>query len=304
MMRRVGRAGREVNEGRFVRRQGLRVLDPGPRLLRHVGHEVVVRVVGQFDLRDAVVQVRRPLVRLAPEETVELVEALARGPAVIRPRDAGFPGSRLMPLAEGAGRIAVEPQRLGERRGRVRDLAGGAREAGRHLGNEGHVDRVVVAAALERRARRRGKRRRVEVVVAQPVLREAVERLGLDGPAERTGRAEAQVVDQHDDHVGRALRGLDVEGRRHLRLARVNLGIGRPLGLGDRQHGAVERRLGGARGGADGAEGQAEGVVDCVLLHVLTPIRPPSRISDARAGPGQGVRVFVTSGTRRRSRHR
>ena len=55
------------------------------RLLRHVGHEVVVRVVGQFDLRDPVVQVRCPLVRLAAEEAVELVEALARGPAVIRP---------------------------------------------------------------------------------------------------------------------------------------------------------------------------------------------------------------------------
>ncbi len=107
VVRRVRRAGSEVDEGGLVGRHGLLVPDPGPRLVRHVGHEMVFRVVRQFEVRDAVVDQRRPLVGLAAEETVELVEALPRRPAVERPRDADLPGRGLVPLAERGRAVAV-----------------------------------------------------------------------------------------------------------------------------------------------------------------------------------------------------
>ena len=91
VVRRVRGARREVDEERLVGRQRLLVLDPGHRLVRHVGHEVVVRVVRQLDLGDAVVEVGRPLVGLAADEAVELVEALVGRPAVEGAGDARSP---------------------------------------------------------------------------------------------------------------------------------------------------------------------------------------------------------------------
>ena len=82
VVRRVGGAGGEVDEERLVGRHRLLVLHPGDGLVRHVGHEVVVRIVRQLDLGDAVVEEGRPLVGLAADEAVELVEALAGRPAV------------------------------------------------------------------------------------------------------------------------------------------------------------------------------------------------------------------------------
>ena len=215
MVRRVRGARREVDEERFVGRHGLLVLDPGHRLVGHVGHEVVVRVVRQFDLGDAVVEVRRPLVGLAADEAVELVEALVRRPAVEGTGDAGLPGGGLVPLAERRGAVAVEAQHFRQRGRRIGNLAGGAREAGRHLGDEAHVDGVVVAAGLERGARRRAQGRGVEVVVAQSALAPSRSSVGVAiGPPKAFGRAEAQVVDQDDDHVRRARGRLDLEARR------------------------------------------------------------------------------------------
>ena len=81
-MRSVGGAGGEVREERLVRRQRLLAPDPPDRLIRHVGREVVVRVVRHFHLHSAVVDQRCPLIRLAADEAVELVESRTRRPAV------------------------------------------------------------------------------------------------------------------------------------------------------------------------------------------------------------------------------
>jgi hypothetical protein len=241
VVRRVDGAGREVDECRFFGRQRLLVLDPGARLLRHVGHEVVVRVVRQLDHGRAVIQKRRPLVGLAADEAVELVEALARRPTVERAGDARLPDRRLMPFAEGRGGIAVQAQHLGQRCGRAGNLASVAGHAGGHLGDVAHVHLVMVAPGVERRARRRTQRRGVEVVVAQALLGEAIERRHRDRPAEAARHAEAHVVDQHDHHVGRALRRLDLEARRHRHVTRVKLGVDGPRRLRDWQYGSVHR---------------------------------------------------------------
>ena len=241
MVRRVGGAGGEVDERRLVRRQRLLVLDPGARLLGHVGHEVVVRVVRQFDHGGAVVQVGRPLVGLAAEEAVELVEALPGRPAVEGPGHAGFPGRGLVPLAERGGGVAVQAQHLGQRCGGAGDLAGGAREAGRHLGDEPHVHRVMVAAGLQRGARRRAQRGGVEVVVAQATLGQLVQRGHGTGPPKLLGTPKPRSSISTMTTFGAPGRRLDLEARRQLDVARVDLGVDRALGLGDRQHSAVER---------------------------------------------------------------
>ncbi len=92
-------------------------------------------------------------------------------------------------------------------------------------------------------ARRRAQRRGVEVVEAQAGLGELVHGRRADGTAERAGPAEADVVDQHDHDIGRSLGRLDLEARRRLGVARVELGVGRSLGLRDRQHRAIELAL-------------------------------------------------------------
>ena len=176
-------------------------LRPLDRLVGHVGHEVVVRVLRQLDAAHVLVDGRRPLVRFAADEAVELVEAGAGRPAVGRAGGADFPGGGLVRLAEGGRAVAVEPQHLGQRRDAVGPLPGLAGEGGRGLGDRAHVADVMVAAGQQRRAGRRAERRGVELVVAQPALRQPLERRHVDRPAEGARLAEAHVVDQHDEHV-------------------------------------------------------------------------------------------------------
>ena len=161
------RAGRVVDEERLVGRHRLLRLDPVDRLVGHVHGEVVVLHLRRLDLDQPVVDERIPLVGLAADEAVELVEALVRGPAIERSRHAGLPRGRLVPLAERAGAVAVEPQHLGEWRDAVRVLPGVAGKRRRRLHDRAGVDGVMVPPGLERVARRRAQRRRVEVVEAQ-----------------------------------------------------------------------------------------------------------------------------------------
>ena len=86
VVRGVGRAGGEIDEKRLVRGHCLLEFHPGDRLVGHVVHEVVIGIGGQFDLGGAVVKVGSPLVGLAAEEAVEMIEALAGRPAVRRAR--------------------------------------------------------------------------------------------------------------------------------------------------------------------------------------------------------------------------
>ena len=241
-MRGVRCARCEVGEEGPVRRERLLVADPGDSLVGHVGQEVVVRVLGQFDRVCPVVDERRPLVGLTAQEPVELVEALPAGPAVERTRDAGLPGGELVPLSEGRRAVAVQPQHLGERSHAAGDLARVARERRARLDDGPHVADVVVATALESRPGRRAYGRRVEVVVVEPALGESIERGRRHGPAEGLGPGESQVVDEHDKHVRRALGSLHLEVRRGRRIAHVRLRRDRALGHRDGKDVPVQRR--------------------------------------------------------------
>ena len=79
VVRRVRRAGREVDEERLVGHQRLLLADPVDRLVGHVLGEVVAllrRAVG-LDRDGVAVDRRRVLVRLAADEAVEVLEAAA-----------------------------------------------------------------------------------------------------------------------------------------------------------------------------------------------------------------------------------
>src|SRR5262249_20485036 len=89
-----------------------RVGRPGVAVLRHR------RLV---DRRFVAGQHRVPLVRLAAEEPVEVLEAVAgRGPAVERPGRAQLSDRHFVALAEVRRRVAVQPEGLGKRRDVVR----------------------------------------------------------------------------------------------------------------------------------------------------------------------------------------
>ena len=240
VMRRMRRSGGEIHVERLVRRHRLLEARPVDRLIGHVGREVIVRVVRDLDARHAVVDRGRPLVRLAADEAVELVEPRARRPAVVGPRDGHLPGRRLVILAKGRRAVAVHPQDLRQRGDAGRPHARVPRECRRQLHDRTSVVDMVVAARQQCRPRWRTERGRVEAVVAKPARRHLLERRHVDRAAEGAGVAEADVVDEDNHDVWGALRRLHFEASRRRRLARIDLGDGSGLRLGEREDGAID----------------------------------------------------------------
>ena len=209
VMRRVRGARREVHEERLVGQQRLLLARPVDRLVGQILGQVVAlgRRLRRLDRRRALIQRRVPLVVLAADEAVEVLEAAAAGrPRGERPRRAGLPDRHLVALAELRRRVAVELEGQRERRLGVRQDRAVARCGGRDFGDAAHADRVMVAAGEQRLPRRRAQRGGVEARVLQPARGELLEVGRLARPAEGAGRAEADVVDEDDQHVGRALR--------------------------------------------------------------------------------------------------
>jgi hypothetical protein len=76
---------------------------------------------------------------------------------------------------------------------------------------------------------------------------------------------EPHVVDEHDEHVRRALWSFYFEARRSFDLPNVEFGNHRRVGFGDRQHGAVDLTAGSLFGGLNllrAGQGQAGGRQD------------------------------------------
>ena len=209
MVRRVRRAGREVDEERLVRHERLLLADPRDRLVGHVLGEVVA-LLGRplrLDRRRALVERRVVLVRLAADEAVEVLEAPPpAGPGVERAHRARLPDRHLVALAELRRRVAVELERLRQRRARVRPHRAVAGRRRRDLGDAAHArpcggyGPTAAPPAWASRAPSCGsgctsarRRRALAVGVAH-------------GPPKALDAAEARVVDQHDQHVGRPVR--------------------------------------------------------------------------------------------------
>ena len=237
-MRGVGGAGREVHEERLVGHQRLLLAHPPDRLVGHVLGEVVA-LFGSlvlFHRRRAFVDGRIPLVGLAADEAVEVLEpAAAGGPLVEGAQRARLPDRHFVALAELRRRVAIELERHGERRLVLRQHRGVAGRRGRDLADAAHVHRMVIAPGEQRLARGRAERGRVKAVELQPVRRQPLGVRRGDGPAEGARGAKPAVVDQHDQHVGRALGRPQRLDRRELRvrILRVVGGQSHVLGVGN-----------------------------------------------------------------------
>ena len=155
--------------------------------------------------------------RFALVEAVEVVEPQAGRPAVERTGRADVRLRRVVPLAEHARGVAVVAQHLRHQRRAPRDDARVAGVAGAHLDDDAGADAVMIAAGEQRAARRAAERRGVEAGVLQPVLGELVHVRRRHRPAERRAHAEADVVEQDEQHIRAALGRLD-----RLRIARAS----------------------------------------------------------------------------------
>ncbi len=244
VMRRVGRARRVVDKERLVRHQRLLLTDPVDCTIRHVLREVVALLgcTVRLDRDGAVVDRRRVLVRLAADEAVEVLEAAAAGgPGVEWAHRARFPHRHFVALPELRRRVAVQLERLGQRRRRLRPDRAVAGSGGRDLRDSAHADGVVIAAREQGLPRRGAERRRVEPVVLEPVCGQPFEGRSVARAAECARGAEARVVEQHDEDVRRALRRPERLDRRKVgvRILGVEGGQTDVVPVGNRQDGAL-----------------------------------------------------------------
>ncbi len=185
VVRRVGRAGRVVQEERLVRRDRLGVLDELERLVGEVVGEVValLRRLRRVDRVVVVDEVRVPLVGLGAQEPVPALEPAAARPVAPRRGEVHLDGRAQVPLADHVGVPAELAEDLGQHAVLRRDRAARVREPDRGLGDAGHRVAGVVAPGQQARAGRRAERRGVPLRVAHAVGRDAVDVRRLDRPA-------------------------------------------------------------------------------------------------------------------------
>ena len=240
VMRGVGGPRREIGEERLVGHERLLLADPVDAALGQVLGQVVGGVVRRFDGHRVLVERRRVLVGLSRHEAVEVLEARPRRPPVERAEGAGLPRRDLVALAELPRGVPVQPEDLGQGRARVGPHGGVTRRGGGEVGHRTHADGVVVAPREQRGAAGRAQRGGVEAPVAQPARGQAVGRRRGHRTAEGAGGTEADVVEQDDQHVGRAGRRAQRHDRRERRVGVLGVVGDEPAvgPVGDGQHGA------------------------------------------------------------------
>ena len=165
VMRRVGRARRVVLQPGFVGRDGVEHADPLDAAVGQVLVEVVVLgVMGRLDRFDVLDDRRRPLVGIAADEAVEVLEPESGRPEVVGTGLTSMPIGNVVILAVPGGVPAVLLEHLGKRAAALRHERVVAREAAAELHDDAGRRRVVVAPGQQRRPRGRAERRGVELV--------------------------------------------------------------------------------------------------------------------------------------------
>ncbi|GAA0000873.1 hypothetical protein BRDID11002_08730 [Bradyrhizobium diazoefficiens] len=207
LMRRMAGAQRDPGEPGNIRPVGDVIADEADRLVDQVLGQVIAVGIGARRINVRVVrdELRRILVGLGIEEAVETIKTTPERPAVERAGGAALGQRGDVPLADHVVAIAVHPQHLGERPRLARDLAAIAGIAGIEIGKAPDADRMVVAPGEQRRTRRRAHRRGVEAGIAQALRSEPVDGRRLDGRSVAAEIGEADIVEQHDEDVRRAL---------------------------------------------------------------------------------------------------
>src|SRR4029077_4139163 len=146
-------------------------------------------------------QWRVPLTRLTALKSVEVVKALPGWPPVERSASTELMLGRFVPLAECRGAVVIAPENLRNACRFLRPLTIVAGEPGRELRNAARMYGVMISTGEQRRAGRRAKRGRMEAVVAQPFIRQALERRRVHRATEGTRLTESNVVEQDQKHV-------------------------------------------------------------------------------------------------------
>ena len=212
----VGRPWRVVHEEGPVGHERALLADPGDGLVGHVLGEVVA-LLGRgrrLERGGPLVDGGEVLVGLTPDEAVEVLEATARRPLGERPHRARLPDRDLVALAELRGGVPVHPQGVGQwcrGVGPNRAVPGGGRG---QLGDGAHAHGVVVPAGQQGLTGGRTERGRVEPGVPQAARGQAVGGGRVDEATEGGGRAETDIVEEHDEHVGCPLGGVQrLDGR-------------------------------------------------------------------------------------------
>ncbi len=244
----MGSTGRVVDEPWLLGVLGADRVQPLDRLVGDVVREVVqlpVRTLGNADGRVVLGDDGVVLTCGSGQETPPVVETPSRGPVVERARRAHVVSRGHVPLAEPAGYVSVLLQDPGQRRAAPRADTGVPGERGGELRDAAHPHPVVVATGQHRGARGGADRRHVEPVVGDAPLLHACEVRRPDATAEGVGPAEAGVVDEDDEDVGRT-----VGCFRRRNDAPVALGlVDRPTAdtaeasVGDGEHAAVRLEL-------------------------------------------------------------
>ena len=160
-----------------------------------------------------------------------------------RPHRGDLPKGHFVALAELRRRIPIELQDFRQRRLFLGPDAVVARSRRRHFGDRAHTDRMMVSTGEHRLTRRRAQSRRMEAVVLQAVGCEAFGGGRVARSAKRARGAEADVVEEHDQHVRRAFWRPQRHDRRVLRIGILGV-VGRQpdmLRVRDRQY--VARKL-------------------------------------------------------------
>ena len=137
-----------------------------------------------------------------------MVEPLVRRPAVERPRGAGLPFRREMPLAERGGGIAILAEDLRHERATLRDDAGISRIARGEVGDDTHAGGMMIPSGEQGRARGRAHGGHMKAGVPKPARGEPVQSGSRDQAAERARLPVAGIVEQNEQDVrgiGRAL---------------------------------------------------------------------------------------------------
>ncbi len=234
--------GSEIREERLVRRQRLLVADPLDRLIGEVGHQMVIRIVRKFDPGHPVIEAWRPLVGFTTDESVELVEARARWPAVCRSGRTHFPCRCFMRFSKRRCAVAVQAKHFGKGSDAIGTLTGLSCKCGCRFRDRTHIVHVVVTTAEKCSPRGRAERCRVEFVVLQTTTSEPFQCRHLYRTTEGTGLTKSHVVDQNDQHIGGTSRRFHLELWRSLNIASIKFRDERWDRFGDWQVCPINRR--------------------------------------------------------------
>ena len=103
-MRRMRGSGGEIHEKWFAGLGRLLRADPVDCTVRHIGQQVVTGLSGRRNSPGVLDQIRRPLIRVAADESVKVFKAQICGPTIEGPGRTDFPIRRVVPFSE-RGRV-------------------------------------------------------------------------------------------------------------------------------------------------------------------------------------------------------